>query len=151
MVIFLPTNVERGAMEPELSRSAEGYWRDLKAIAKIATYRSVIIGCICSSMITGAATVFFPDFVSSGAVVSGALIPCITPPCEYTDIVFRFGAITILAGFAGALFAIYGTKLGHSRNNQLIEAELCGFGCLVAGMAVYMVIEYGEHFEFLVL
>ena len=146
MILFLPGYVERGAMEPELSKSAEGYWKDLKAISKIATYRSVIIGCICSSMITGAATVFFPDFVSSGAVVSGSIVPCVTPPCEYTDIVFRFGAITIMAGFAGALFAIYGTKIGHARNNQLIEAELCGFGCLVAGMAVYLVIEFGKFF-----
>ena len=143
MILFLPGYVERGAMEPELSKSAEGYWKDLKAISKITTYRSVMIGCICSSMITGAATVFFPDFVSSGAVVSGSIVPCVTPPCEYTDIVFRFGAITIMAGFAGALFAIYGTKIGHARNNQLIEAELCGFGCLVAGMAVYLVIEFG--------
>ena len=146
MILFLPGYVERGAMEPELSKSAEGYWKDLKAISKIATYRSVIIGCICSSMITGAATVFFPDFVSSGAVVSGSIVPCVMPPCEYTDIVFRFGAITIMAGFAGALFAIYGTKIGHARNNQLIEAELCGFGCLVAGMAVYLVIEFGKFF-----
>ena len=144
MIVFLPGKVERGAMEPELVKSADGYWADLKEISKIATYRSVIIGCIFSTMITGAATVFFPDFVSLGGVVSGSLVPCVTPPCEYTEIVFRFGAITILAGFGGAIFAIYGTKIGHRQNNQLIEAELCGFGCLIAGMAVYLVIEYGK-------
>ena len=82
----------------------------------------------------------FPDFVSLAGVVSGTVSPCVKPPCEYTQIVFRLGVITILAGFGGALFGIYGTKMGHATKNELIEAELCGFGCLLAGFSVYMVI-----------
>ena len=144
--IFLPTSVERGAMEPEVVKNAQSYKEDLIEISKISSYRSVTLGCICSTMMTGVATVFFPDFVSLAGVVSGTVDPCVQPPCEYTQLVFRLGVITILAGFGGALFGIYGTKMGHARNNELIEAELCGFGCLLAGFSVYMVMEFCKYY-----
>lgn len=156
--ICLPVNVERGAMEPEIVKNAQSYKEDLVEISKISSYRSITLGCICSTMMTGVATVFFPDFVSLAGVVSGTVSPCVQPPCEYTQFVFRLGVITILAGFGGALFGIYGTKMGHARNNELIEAELCGFGCLLAGFSVYMVMEFSTQsamitwiFSFLVI
>ena len=146
MIIFLPAKVVRGAMEPDIVKSADGYKSDIKALAQIPSYRSTLIGVTCSNMITGAATVFFPEFVSIAAVITGNVDPCVQPPCEYTNIVFRFGLITILAGFGGAVFGIYATKLGHSRNNHLIEAELCGFGCMLAAISVYIVTVFCKFF-----
>ena len=146
MIIFLPAKVVRGAMEPDIVKSADGYKSDIKALAQIPSYRSTLIGVTCSNMITGAATVFFPEFVSIAAVITGNVDPCVQPPCEYTNIVFRFGLITILAGFGGAVFGIYATKLGHGRNNHLIEAELCGFGCMLAAISVYIVTVFCKFF-----
>ena len=77
MAILLPPNVERGAMEPEIVKSAAGYKKDIAALVRIPSYRSTVVGCICSSMICGAATVFFPDFVSMAAVISGDVDPCV--------------------------------------------------------------------------
>ena len=33
--------------------------------------QALCLACICSQIVTGAATVFFPDFVSSAAVIQG--------------------------------------------------------------------------------
>ena len=146
MIFVLPGNLERGGMEPEISKTAFGFKEDLKFILKVRSFLSVLVGCICSQMVTGAATVFFPDFVSSAGILQGVVVPCSQPPCEYAHIIFRFGALSIFAGFTGAILAIGLSKLGHDYfRNQLIEAELCAIGCLVAGFSVFMVVAFCKY------
>ena len=144
MAFVLPNNLERGAMEPEIAKTALGYKDDIKHIIKIRTFISACVGCICSQIVTGAATVFFPDFVSTAGVLQGVVVPCATPPCEYTHIVFRFGVIAIFAGFAGAVIAVVLAKIGRDfYKNELIESELCAAGCLIAAFSAYMITAFG--------
>ena len=140
MVFILPSNLERGGMEPEIAKTAFGYKEDLKHICRVRTYLSVCLGCVCSQIVTGAATVFFPDFVSSAAVLQGVVVPCSQPPCEYSEIIFRFGCIAIFAGFAGAAVAAIVSKIGRQVfKNPLIDAEICAGGCFMAALSVFMI------------
>ena len=45
------------------------YWVDFFSIDLFQ--QALCLACICSQIVTGAATVFFPDFVSSAAVIQG--------------------------------------------------------------------------------
>ena len=145
MGFVIPSNIQRGAMEPELAKTASGYKDDVKQILKIRTFVSVCLGCICSQIVTGAATVFFPDFVSTAGVLQGIVVPCAHPPCEYSHIIYRFGVIAITAGFAGAIIAIILSKIGRDYfKNELIESELCAAGCLLSAFSAYMISAYGK-------
>lgn len=140
MIFLLPYKLKRGAMEPNVVATKDEYINDLKYFLGVKTYLYTVTGSALTNAMIGIATLWLPDLFSQAAVLKGELKPCSLPPCEYEEVVFKFGALSIFAGLLGGLAGIYLSRLGRKYGNLLVEPELCGFGNLVATLAIVVML-----------
>jgi F0F1-type ATP synthase assembly protein I len=82
----------------------------------------------------GSLSVWFPQFIALGYVISGKIAPCQSESCEYSDIMFRFGVITALSGLGGVAVGLYASNKLKAAGNERADAEICATGQFMLGI-----------------
>lgn len=139
LYIIMPKDIPRGSSDGVMEEKDSGYIEDVKYLIRNRSWCRITAGFIGVSFSIGALSYWFPQLIALAHVLRGEIEPCVTSDCEYTGIMFKFGFITATSGLAGVAIGLFGSdKLKSADRPQTGDAEICGAGQFVLGMATFI-------------